>query len=115
LKDWYPANEWRDAYVVIPDTLHNCTTDSLSASFGDAWPTIDDTEWTIEMRNPLNVVVASYGYTHTSGQRNFQVNMGNTPFTLVKGYTLNIRYRDGLAWLIDQTSKGYSLTLTVAQ
>jgi len=41
--------------------------------------------------------------------------MGTAPFTLSKGFTLNIRYRDGLVWAIDSTSKGYTLTLTVTQ
>jgi hypothetical protein len=114
LSNWYPTNEWRDAYITIPDNLNNCTAVAFSASFGDDWPSADDTDWAIEMRNDFNVVVATYQYVHTGGNRVYQENMA--PFVLFKGYTLNIRYRNGItAWTVDSTSKGYSLTLIVTQ
>jgi hypothetical protein len=114
LSNWYPTNEWRDAYITIPDNLNGCTVVAFTTSFGDAWPNVDDTDWAIEMRDGFNAVVADYQYVHAGGQRVYQENMSGPPFVLSKGFTLNIRYRNGItAWTLDSTSKGYSLTLIV--
>ena len=111
LTNWYPTNEWRDAFVVIPDALHGMQLAELRASFGDQWQG-DDSEWHIEMRNSTNATVSSYQYIHPGSQREYFENMSGTPIFLQKGYTLNIRFRSGGVWSHDP-AKGYTVTLTV--
>jgi hypothetical protein len=116
LVNWYPTNEWRDAFVVIPKALDGAVSTFVHGSFGDAWPTLDS-DWSIEMRDDTNAVVASYQYTHPASSRSYfentQVGISGPPITLVAGYTLNVKYRNGLAWGLDSTSKGYTITLMV--
>jgi hypothetical protein len=111
LTTWYPANQWRDAYVTIPSSMNGLQLLKIEASYGDSWPDgATDLEWHLELRDQSNTVLYDETWNHTTGNRKHtHVNTGNI-FTLTAGYTLNVQYRTGGAF--SESAQGYSVTAT---
>lgn len=108
LSSWYPTNEWRDAFVVIPLNMDGLEMKKLVASYGDLWPNLNENQdWYLELRDTTNTVVASEYWSHPGGQRVY-IHTPNAGFMLTTGYTLNVKWRNGGAF--PTQGQGYTVT-----
>lgn len=109
INDWEGVNQFQDAYVVIPASLHGRTAVKVSSSYGDT-SSATGTIYKIEMKNTSGSVAESRSWGHSANTRTAQYTF-NTPMTLTSGYTLNLMYDPFNP--PDTTCEGYSATIEV--
>ena len=87
IASWRPANNYRDAFVVIPSEYNQWAIGKIDASYGDTI-SFENHDWKLERRDTNNTVVSNYQYTHPGQSRHYTDTV--VDLLVTTGDTINI-------------------------
>ena len=103
---WLANNNWRDAFVVIPQNLHNFNLEKIVSSYGDQNPTLNQT-WVLEMYDTNNTLQGSVQFDHAAATKIVTHVFGQGDLILAAEHTLHVKYK------VDpytDSGRGFSIT-----